>query len=257
MENERDTLSGNEKYISLKEASDASGYAKDYIGYLCRTQKVAAKRFGRDWFVNESALISYKLGDETARKDIKNIVSENIASGLAVGGRDFMGRVFVRRAIIISVIVTLLGGLFAANDIMTSRKLATTESTTPKISPAEQLVLQKGAATSSPASSTKWDITSSDLISLKSFIIAELSDKGLVVNTIVEKPTIVERAVERIISGISQEDLDAQLNIINNKLLSQVADLKNLIASRSDQNFSAIALTNKIDVLNGTSLSNV
>ncbi|MBI5742215.1 MAG: hypothetical protein HZA25_00025 [Candidatus Niyogibacteria bacterium] len=96
-----------------------------------------------------------------------------------------------------------------------------------------------------------------DLSLLKSQIIAELSGKGLVVNTIVEKPTIVERAVERIISGISKGDFDAQLNIINNKLLSQVADLKNLIAARSDQNFSAIALTNKIDVLNGTTLSNV
>ena len=49
-----------EKFISLKQASIISGYAKDYIGQLCREEKIKAKRIGRDWFVNPDALISYK-----------------------------------------------------------------------------------------------------------------------------------------------------------------------------------------------------
>ncbi len=63
-----------EKFISLKQASIISGYAKDYIGQLCRGEKIKAKKIGRDWFVNSDSLISYK--QETLRRDIFNGVEK-------------------------------------------------------------------------------------------------------------------------------------------------------------------------------------
>jgi len=48
------------KLISSKEASKLTGYAKDYIGQLCREGRVQAQRIGRAWFVNLESLRSHK-----------------------------------------------------------------------------------------------------------------------------------------------------------------------------------------------------
>lgn len=50
------------KYISSKRASEISGYAKDYIGQLARGGKIDATRFGRAWYVSESALLAHMGG---------------------------------------------------------------------------------------------------------------------------------------------------------------------------------------------------
>jgi hypothetical protein len=44
---------GGKKYISSKRASEITGYAKDYIGQLCRAGKLDARRVGRNWYVSE------------------------------------------------------------------------------------------------------------------------------------------------------------------------------------------------------------
>ena len=48
------------KFISLKRASEITGYTSDYIGQLCRAEKVVAKRTGRDWFINIEDLLCSK-----------------------------------------------------------------------------------------------------------------------------------------------------------------------------------------------------
>lgn len=52
-------LSGK-KYISSKRASALTGYAKDYIGQLARSGKIAATRVGRSWYVDESELLVHE-----------------------------------------------------------------------------------------------------------------------------------------------------------------------------------------------------
>jgi hypothetical protein len=47
------------KYISSKRAAEITGYAKDYIGQLARAGKVAGTRFGRAWYVDETALLTH------------------------------------------------------------------------------------------------------------------------------------------------------------------------------------------------------
>lgn len=47
------------KYISSKRASELTGYAKDYIGQLARSEKVPASRVGRAWYVEERVILEH------------------------------------------------------------------------------------------------------------------------------------------------------------------------------------------------------
>jgi len=51
------------KYVSSKQAAKATGYAKDYIGQLCREGRVPARLVGRSWYVLESALHDHRFGN--------------------------------------------------------------------------------------------------------------------------------------------------------------------------------------------------
>ena len=50
------------KYISSKQAAKITGYAKDYIGQLCREGRVPAQLVGRSWYVLESAIQDHRFG---------------------------------------------------------------------------------------------------------------------------------------------------------------------------------------------------
>ncbi len=52
------------KYISSKQAAKITGYAKDYIGQLCREGRVPARLVGRAWYVLESAIQDHRFGEE-------------------------------------------------------------------------------------------------------------------------------------------------------------------------------------------------
>lgn len=52
----------DKKYISSKRAAKITGYAKDYVGQLCREGYVEARRVGRNWYVLESAIRDHRFG---------------------------------------------------------------------------------------------------------------------------------------------------------------------------------------------------
>jgi hypothetical protein len=52
------------KYISSKRAAKVTGYAKDYIGQLCREGRVPARLVGRNWYVLESAIQDHRFGQQ-------------------------------------------------------------------------------------------------------------------------------------------------------------------------------------------------
>lgn len=56
------TLDGK-TYISSKRAAAITGYAKDYVGQLCREGRVEARLVGRSWYVYEPSLASHKAED--------------------------------------------------------------------------------------------------------------------------------------------------------------------------------------------------
>jgi hypothetical protein len=51
------------KYISSKRAAKVTGYAKDYVGQLCREGRVQARLVGRSWYVLESAIKDHRFGN--------------------------------------------------------------------------------------------------------------------------------------------------------------------------------------------------
>lgn len=67
------------KYISSKRAAKITGYAKDYIGQLCREGRVPARLVGRGWYVLETAIQDHRFG-------YKNEPPVPHTSGLNKGG---------------------------------------------------------------------------------------------------------------------------------------------------------------------------
>ncbi|HRH24064.1 MAG TPA: hypothetical protein PK109_00525 [Candidatus Paceibacterota bacterium] len=64
-------------YISSKRAAKLSGYAKDYIGQLCREGRVDSKLVGRSWYVYEPSIREHRFNDERPRGK-KNQIEEKI-----------------------------------------------------------------------------------------------------------------------------------------------------------------------------------
>ncbi len=64
------------KYISSKRASEISEYASDYIGQLCRANKLDCRMIGRAWFVTEESIHLHKAAisrEEAGRSRIDNL----------------------------------------------------------------------------------------------------------------------------------------------------------------------------------------
>ena len=60
------------KYVSSKRAAQITGYAKDYVGQLCREGRVPARLVGRGWYVLESAIQDHRFGNpEPLEENVK------------------------------------------------------------------------------------------------------------------------------------------------------------------------------------------
>lgn len=71
-------LIGDKTYVSSKRAAKITGYAKDYIGQLCREGRVPARLVGRSWYVLESAIQDHRFGtpaEEEGKKVLEQIKS--------------------------------------------------------------------------------------------------------------------------------------------------------------------------------------
>jgi hypothetical protein len=55
-------------YISSKQAAKITGYAKDYVGQLCREGRVEARHIGRNWYVLEDAIREHRFGKPAEAK---------------------------------------------------------------------------------------------------------------------------------------------------------------------------------------------
>lgn len=69
------------KYLSSKQAAKITGYAKDYIGQLCREGRVKARLVGRSWYVLESAIHEHRFGTKEVRQEEPKITRETASSG--------------------------------------------------------------------------------------------------------------------------------------------------------------------------------
>lgn len=69
------TIEGKQ-YISSKRAAKVSGYAKDYIGQLCREGRVDSKLVGRSWYVYEPSIREHRFNDERSKAKKKDLIEE-------------------------------------------------------------------------------------------------------------------------------------------------------------------------------------
>ena len=67
---------GDKKYVSSKRAAAITGYAKDYVGQLCREGHVKAKMVGRSWYVLESSIREHRFGKPEEKRDAQRTGSE-------------------------------------------------------------------------------------------------------------------------------------------------------------------------------------
>lgn len=79
-------LIGEKKYVSSKRAAKITGYAKDYVGQLCREGRVPARLVGRSWYVLETAIQDHRFGDD--QKIEQEIHSESRVSELKTRNHD-------------------------------------------------------------------------------------------------------------------------------------------------------------------------
>ena len=70
-------------YISSKRAAEITGYAKDYVGQLCREGHIDAKMVGRSWYVYEPSIRKHRFGEDessTLSRESGTIRSEDDVS---------------------------------------------------------------------------------------------------------------------------------------------------------------------------------
>lgn len=68
-------LEGKE-FISTKRAAEITGYAKDYIGQLCREGRVDSRLIGRNWYILESSIREHRYGPVAQEKREESAVAE-------------------------------------------------------------------------------------------------------------------------------------------------------------------------------------
>lgn len=67
------------RYVSSKRAAQMTGYAKDYVGQLCREGRVPARLVGRNWYVLESAIQDHRFGTEDIRSKPQESLQEAVS----------------------------------------------------------------------------------------------------------------------------------------------------------------------------------
>jgi hypothetical protein len=70
---------GDKTYISSKRAAEVTGYAKDYVGQLCREGHVEAKMVGRSWYVLEESIRRHRFGDSVPEEVTVATTEEEMA----------------------------------------------------------------------------------------------------------------------------------------------------------------------------------
>ena len=78
----------NKKYLSSTHAGKISGYTNDYVARLARQKKVAGKKVGRTWYVEESSLKSFIQNNKIQKTNLHKKLSDKRTNDLKFFERD-------------------------------------------------------------------------------------------------------------------------------------------------------------------------
>lgn len=67
---------GDKIYISAKRAAEITGYARDYVGQLCREGHVDAKMVGRSWYVYEPSIRAHRFGEVASTESSESLAED-------------------------------------------------------------------------------------------------------------------------------------------------------------------------------------
>src|SRR3989338_10800264 len=73
------------RFISANDAASSADLTRDYIARLCRDGRVAGRRIGKNWYVDQASLRTFLITQEYA----KSLRSESLTSERA---REYHGR---------------------------------------------------------------------------------------------------------------------------------------------------------------------
>jgi len=114
----------NKAYISLKEASEISGYSPDYVGQLIRSGKLPGKQVFQQvvWMTTEEELRNYmsaKKGSDTNRwKGYANVMAGNLTQKL-----DVPQIAVILLYAVVALLIVLFFGLFFVFSTSVERSL--------------------------------------------------------------------------------------------------------------------------------------
>ncbi len=63
---------GDKVYVSSKQAAKITGYAKDYVGQLCREGRVEARLVGRNWYVLDASIREHRFGKSAETEPVSH-----------------------------------------------------------------------------------------------------------------------------------------------------------------------------------------
>ncbi|MDP3785062.1 MAG: hypothetical protein Q8R12_03230, partial [bacterium] len=106
---------------------------------------------------------------------------------------------------------------------------------------------------SSGCKSCKEPSASEELAKLQSEL-ARAKFQGLDVSP-APPPRIIERVIERSIAGLSSQEVDQRLSSLNQALLGEISSLKKELVDKTQANFNAIALTQRINNLGAVTIT--
>lgn len=63
----------DKKFISSKRVAQLTGYTTDYVGQLCRAEKIEGVLVGRNWYVDENSVMKHKQSYKKQQKVVKKL----------------------------------------------------------------------------------------------------------------------------------------------------------------------------------------
>ena len=78
---EKSVLLDGKEHLSLKAASELSGYHSDYIGRLSRKKKIPSQRIGVQWFIEKESFLTY-INERKSNFGVKPDVIKTIPIGV-------------------------------------------------------------------------------------------------------------------------------------------------------------------------------
>jgi len=72
---------GDREYVKASEAAKKFKYTQDYVGQLCRSDKVDVRLVGRVWYVNLESITEYrKTKHATQKNNAKNVATSSVSA---------------------------------------------------------------------------------------------------------------------------------------------------------------------------------